>query len=250
MYMENYAAVLPAMIYLFPNKKFRTVITCEHGGNKVPLHLKGLFNGREQLLASHRGYDEGSLSIAKSLSRSLDAHFIYSDITRLLIDLNRSPHHPKLFSEITKKLDSKSKKSIRDRYYVPYRRDVELFISRSITRGFPVLHISVHSFTPFVNSIPRNADIGLLYDPSRHCEQALCLQWQQSLRKADPSIRVRRNYPYLGKTDGLVTFFRKKFSPDLYAGIELEMNQSRRGEHKKDAQILCNTLTSCMKPQP
>jgi hypothetical protein len=38
-------------------------------------------------------------------------------------------------------------------------------------------------------------------------------------------LRVRRNYPYLGTADGLVSFLRKEFSSELYIGIEIELNQ-------------------------
>jgi hypothetical protein len=40
-----------------------------------------------------------------------------------------------------------------------------------------------------------------------------------------PEMRVRRNYPYLGKTDGLTTYLRRQFPAEQYLGIELEVNQ-------------------------
>ncbi len=40
-----------------------------------------------------------------------------------------------------------------------------------------------------------------------------------------PELRVRRNYPYAGKGDGLVTHLRRRFAPGAYVGIELEINQ-------------------------
>jgi hypothetical protein len=41
----------------------------------------------------------------------------------------------------------------------------------------------------------------------------------------DQEMRVRRNYPYLGRADGMATFLRKHFPEDSYLGIELEFNQ-------------------------
>jgi hypothetical protein len=38
--------------------------------------------------------------------------------------------------------------------------------------------------------------------------------------------RVRRNYPYAGKGDGLTSHLRLPFPPRAYVGIELEVNQS------------------------
>jgi len=41
-----------------------------------------------------------------------------------------------------------------------------------------------------------------------------------------PELRVRRNYPYAGKGDGLTSHLRLHFPPRAYVGIELEVNQS------------------------
>jgi hypothetical protein len=37
-------------------------------------------------------------------------------------------------------------------------------------------------------------------------------------------LRVRRNYPYLGKADGFTTYLRRHFPVDRYAGVEFEVN--------------------------
>jgi hypothetical protein len=40
-----------------------------------------------------------------------------------------------------------------------------------------------------------------------------------------PAFRVRRNYPYLGGSDSLVTHLRRVHGERAYAGVELEVNQ-------------------------
>jgi predicted N-formylglutamate amidohydrolase len=57
-------------------------------------------------------------------------------------------------------------------------------------------------------------------------ERAFCDRWKSVLRATDPGLRVRRNHPYLGKSDGLVTHLREVFGPRDYVGIELEANQA------------------------
>jgi predicted N-formylglutamate amidohydrolase len=89
-----------------------------------------------------------------------------------------------------------------------------------------VLHLAVHSFTPVWAGQERNADIGLLYDPRRIQERRLCQRWQRLLGEVDSTLRVRRNYPYLGRADGLTTALRQEFAPTSYLGIELEVNQA------------------------
>ncbi|MFZ0489378.1 MAG: N-formylglutamate amidohydrolase, partial [Salegentibacter sp.] len=91
-------------------------------------------------------------------------------------------------------------------------------------KGEEVWHLSVHSFTPQLKGETRNADIGLLYDPSRKMEKKISADFKRLLQEEIPALKIRYNYPYLGKADGFTTYLRKKF-PKQYAGIELEVNQ-------------------------
>ena len=80
------------------------LITCEHGGKRIPLAFRDLFRGRQALLDSHRGYDPGALAMARQLARAFDAPLVFSTVSRLLIELNRSPGHKQQFSEATRAL--------------------------------------------------------------------------------------------------------------------------------------------------
>ena len=97
-----------------------------------------------------------------------------------------------------------------------------------MSRGRRVIHVSSHSFTPELDGKVRRADVGLLYDPGRHGEAELCARWKASLAAIAPELRVRRNYPYAGKGDGLTSYLRLRFPPGAYVGIELEVNQKHR----------------------
>jgi predicted N-formylglutamate amidohydrolase len=204
------------------------VVTCEHGGNRVPSEYRHLFHSRaaRAALGSHRGVDLGALPVARALARNLGAPLIYSTVTRLLVDLNRSTHHPSLFSSFSRPLDATARRRVIARYYEPHRGRVERAVGEPIARGQTVLHVAVHSFTPRAACDMRQTDIGLLYDPRRAGERELCARWKTRLERNGPQLRVRRNYPYLGKADGLTTHLRRRFSPARYLGIELEVNQS------------------------
>jgi predicted N-formylglutamate amidohydrolase len=76
------------------------IITCEHGGNRIPAPYRRLFREQRALLDSHRGYDPGSPVMAKALARAYRAPLVASTVSRLLIDLNRSISHPQLFSAL------------------------------------------------------------------------------------------------------------------------------------------------------
>lgn len=214
-------------------KTNRLLITCEHGGNRIPPRFRLYFHGHEELLRTHRGYDAGALTIARALAEALGAPLFVSTTSRLLIDLNRSIGHPRLYSEATRDTSAAIRRQILERYYLPYRTLVEANVAESVAAGARVIHISSHSFTPELNGEVRNADIGLLYDPARPDEAELSERWQALMKICAPGLKVRRNYPYTGKSDGFTAWLRRRFPAEAYIGIELEINQKHvfKGGH-------------------
>ena len=108
---------------------------------------------------------------------------------------------------------------------------MESFVAKTIagsqvqdTDAPRVIHLGIHSFTPILNNVVRNADVGILYDPARPWEAQVATSIIEEIQARAPELRIRRNYPYLGKSDGLTTSLRKKFGP-AYVGIEIEINQ-------------------------
>jgi predicted N-formylglutamate amidohydrolase len=201
------------------------IITCEHGGNRIPAPYRRLFRGQRALLDSHRGYDPGSLIMAEALASNWRAPLVASTTSRLLIDLNRSIGHPQLFSAATRGAPSETRAQIVDEHYRPYRVQVERLVRQAVARGHRVIHISSHTFTAELDGRVRGADVGLLYDPGRRGETEVCARWKESLAASAPKLRVRRNYPYAGKGDGLTSHLRLRFAQRDYIGIELEVNQ-------------------------
>ncbi|MGE5320448.1 MAG: N-formylglutamate amidohydrolase, partial [Hyphomicrobiaceae bacterium] len=201
------------------------LITCEHGGNRIPARYRHLFAGLEDLLASHRGYDPGALVMAEALAGALEAPLFVSTTSRLLIELNRSLGHPRLYSVATRSAPPSVRQEILERHYLPYRSAAETHIREAIARGMRVVHLSSHSFTPELDGRIRDADVGLLYDPARAGEVELCRRWQLQLRSLMRGWKIRRNYPYTGKSDGFTAYLRRCFPADAYVGIELEINQ-------------------------
>jgi len=204
----------------------RLLITCEHGGNRVPARYRHLFGGRQGLLETHRAYDVGGLVMAKEIAASFDAPLISASVTRLLVDLNRSVGHRDLHSDATRKASPDELRQILTEHYRPYRAQVEDFVGKAVGRDRRVVHVSSHSFTPRLHDEVRTADIGLLYDPTRPGEVEACARWKDALRHIAPALRVRRNYPYVGKNDGLTSHLRRRYPPSAYVGIELEINQA------------------------
>jgi predicted N-formylglutamate amidohydrolase len=201
----------------------RWLFSCEHGGRSVPDEFAHLFQDAEAVLESHQGWDAGALEVFNALAPVLGDASFPATTTRLLIDLNRSLHHPRVFSEFTRPLPPGVREHIVAHWWRPWRQAVEGTIAGWRDSGSPVRHFSVHSFTPVLSGQVRNADIGLLYDPSRPAERDFCIHWQARLEER--GWRVRRNYPYRGTADGHTTTLRPRFRQG-YAGIELEINQA------------------------
>ncbi|MCP4503967.1 MAG: hypothetical protein GY822_28920 [Deltaproteobacteria bacterium] len=240
------------------------VITCEHGSFAIPSAFRALFDDVggnahevERIVQSHEGWDLGAQNLARRIFAALKSRTVESSIescdidkgtkeskenwiglesvtlheshaTRLLVELNRSPRHARLFSRYTIDADDDVKKCILDEHWHPYRDRVIADIQAGLELG-DVLHLSIHSFTPVFDDVERNAAIGLLYDPSRR-DKEIAHQWRKHLRGQLPGYRVRCNYPYTGVQDGFQPWLRKEFSAasksGAYAAIELEVNNA------------------------
>jgi predicted N-formylglutamate amidohydrolase len=191
----------------------------------VPAEYAALFAGAEAVLDSHRGLDYGARDVAVAFGKHLGVEPAIATTSRLVVDLNRSLGHRTLFSEYMRPLTREQRAAALEKHYRPYRADVETRVARATAAGALVLHVSAHSFTPELHGEVRNCDVGLLYDPRRRYERALMDAWHDALRARAPELRVRRNYPYLGVADSLVTYLRRRHGERSYAGVELEVNQ-------------------------
>jgi predicted N-formylglutamate amidohydrolase len=205
-----------------PSPEQRLLLTCEHGGRRVPARHRALFAGAERTLASHRGWDAGALDVARRLARAWRAPLLPATTTRLLVDLNRSPHNPAVFSERTRSLPRAQREALLAQVHRPHWARVRAELARG--RG-AVLHLAIHSFTPVLRGARRDFGIGILYDPARPRERSLARAWQRRLRAALPGIGVRRNAPYRGDSDGLTSALRVELPASRYLGFEIELNQ-------------------------
>ena len=213
------------------------MITCEHASNALPDFVLRAFrdsNGiPDDVLASHRGYDIGAYKIFSILVKRLKPDFhSASKFSRLVVDMNRSSTSKSFYSEYTSSLPNTVKARMLS-LWEKYREKIESFVAgkipekqRKAAKEAPlkVIHLGIHSFTPVLNGVERDADVGILYDPSRPSEAQIAENLIKSIKERAPWLKIRKNYPYLGKSDGLTTTLRQKFGPS-YAGIEIEINQ-------------------------
>lgn len=203
------------------------VLSCEHAGNSVP---PGVDLGVDAaVLRAHVAWDEGAIEVAAALADQTGAPLYQGRWTRLLVDLNRHIDPQAVVPEVAfgvpvpgnRGLDPAERAARIARWHRPHRDAVEA----AVGRRDPCLHLSVHSFTPAIDPVGRDFDVGLLYDPARPAERAWASRLQQRLEAA--GLDCRHNAPYQGTGDGLTTWLRLQFDDRRYAGIEVELCQGR-----------------------
>lgn len=233
------------------------VVSCEHAGNDVPPEFAALFvhtGARTPTLDTHRGIDIGALGVADRLASRLGPRLasplLATTVTRLLVDCNRSPDAPGVFSEFTRDLPAAARADLLSRYHAPQREAVRRAVVAEIERGRRVLHIGVHSFTDVLDGDVRDVDLALLFDPASPSEAAVCDAWMHALRGFAPrGTRLAFNKPYLGTDDGLTTTLRAELGPTHYAGVEIEARQgtlaSPATQHATADLLAESLLTAC-----
>jgi predicted N-formylglutamate amidohydrolase len=116
---------------------------------------------------------------------------------------------------------------------------------RRALKSHAVVHLGVHTFTPIWNGHPRTVDIGVLFDPHRAFETGVAGALVDALRSMLPRLRVHRNRPSRGWTDGLTTTLRGVFPASRYAGVELEVSQELAG--RKDWGAFQRTIAAAVR---
>ena len=206
------------------------LISCEHASNRVPSELRGLGLSKRHL-EDHIAWDRGAAIMAKAIAARLGAPCHLGRWSRLVIDLNRSPDHPKLVAPVSfevkipgnQEADAVEISRRQRRWWKPYRERATADVSRLIARHGRCLQLSIHSFTPVVDGVTRRADIGLLYDPAHAGERAFAKRLRAAL--APSGLGIYMNEPYRGTSDGFTTSLRARHPHARYAALEVETNQ-------------------------
>jgi predicted N-formylglutamate amidohydrolase len=221
------------------------IVTCEHATAAVPTGFEQLFESDPRVLHTHRAYDPGAAATAIELARRLGCPFpAMGTCSRLLIDLNRSLRNPRVFSEFSP-APGDGRRDLLIESYHQYRDPIAKALAVLLDRGFSAIHFSVHTFTPWLAGQQRRADIGLLFDPTRARERAICEAIRRRMHATHPGYRVRFNYPYRGSSDGLTRSLREQMG-ESYAGIELELNHAAYMQDHRDWTLLSDALVSAI----
>lgn len=211
----------------------QVLVTCEHASNRLPAG----FDLSAELLDLHIAWDPGALPVARYMANRFGAELWQGEYSRLVVDLNRTVGNRVLMRQVSdghaipfNRGLSPSDRDVRiDRYYRPYRDGVIESADALIAAHGRCVHICVHTFTPALAGNERPNDIGLLHDPQWGLERAVCAELRGHLDRATDYL-TWFNRPYSGTADGILPAMRRRYEPEQFVGIELEINQKHAGD--------------------
>ena len=176
------------------------LLVCDHAGNRVPRSLRRL-GLPDSELSRHIGWDIGVLGLSQSLAGRLDATLIHQRYSRLIIDCNRPPGSPTsipLSSDGTwipgnTNLSDQDRCLRIDEIFAPYHAAIAATLDQRMAAGRETVLISMHSFTPRLESSPgvRPWHVGMLFNHDRRFALALV----EALRQ-EGDLEVGVNEPY------------------------------------------------------
>lgn len=153
----------------------------------MPAYVNNLGLTEIDLAACKDQYDPGALDLAKELSAKFRASLLWSDLSRLVIDVNRHFDAPgknlnSFHSSLLKKellverdgkdvlipipynqtLGEKEERELYDTVCVPYQKEMLRIVDELRKHHDHVYVISVHSFFPMYNGNVRTVDIDVM----------------------------------------------------------------------------------------
>jgi predicted N-formylglutamate amidohydrolase len=175
------------------------VLTCEHAGRVIPRCLGDLGIDAAEM-DRHIAYDIGAESLARAMSKLLDAPLFLQRYSRLVVDCNRPFEADDCFPEISdgtsipanRQLSEAARQQRFFEIHQPFHRAVGNFLDERRDAGKPAVVISVHSFTPRMAGVDRPWLIGLLSNRDRSFAE----KFMTAFVATNPDICIAHNQPY------------------------------------------------------
>lgn len=171
------------------------VAICDHASNRVPEDIE--LGISAETLDKHVAYDIGAGGVCERLARRHGIAALLSDISRLVIDMHREEENENLIPVNTDGIlvpgnIGANREARLDAFHRPYHKEME----RWLDEVEPGLILSIHSFTPTMESDPeaeRPWEVGLLYNEDERAAQHAIRLF------GELGVTVGDNEPYSGK---------------------------------------------------
>jgi predicted N-formylglutamate amidohydrolase len=147
------------------------LLICDHASCRFPQALGDM--GLDPFARRcHLAIDIGAGKLTEMLARSLGVTAVIAQYSRLVVDCNRQLMDPGAFLEYgdgilvpgNRNLGQADKDMRAESIYWPYHRAIDGQIDRLRAVGPKPAFISIHSFTPVLNGISREVQMGVLWD--------------------------------------------------------------------------------------
>jgi len=198
------------------------LVVCDHASNHVPDEIE--LGIDRQLLTQHIAYDIGVTGVATFLVELSGCAAFLATNSRLVVDLNRNPEDASAIPVVSdgidipgNHLDAVARKARLQRYFHPYHDRLENLLHHQR----PALILSVHSFTPRLESDPhghRPWEIGVLYN---EYEAAASLAID---RLEGEGLIVGDQLPYSGKLLNATMNRHAEVNEIPYVGVEIRQD--------------------------
>jgi predicted N-formylglutamate amidohydrolase len=233
-----------AWTYISGRQETGVLIVADHASNHVPPDID--LDIEPELLTKHIAADLGVAALSSALNARLGIPAILGGVSRLVIDLNREEDAPHIIPStsdgysIPGNAISDDARNVRfDRFWKSYHDEV----ARLITNTRPVLLVSLHSFTPQLETAPsseRPWQVGILYnDDDRAARIALPLL-------ASAGVNVGDQLPYSGKLLNATMNLHGERNGIAYLGVEMRQDLIANAEGVAHwAGVLGAVITAC-----
>jgi len=194
---DGLAGAGPAVEIVGQHSQGRFVLACEHASNLVPDSIQ--LGVDASVLDSHAAWDPGAVMVARRLAERLDATLVAARFSRLVCDCNRPPDADDFCTVRTEihaipgnaGLTQAERAARSAALYTPFHDCLAGQIERRLDAGIRPILVTIHSFTPIWNGVPRAVELGLLHDRDPLLVDALLPHVM-----AFTGLRAARNQPY------------------------------------------------------
>ena len=162
----------PSPFYVVnPLSEAPVLLICDHASCRFPQALGDM--GLDPFARRcHLAIDIGAGKLTEKIAKSLGFTAVIAQYSRLVIACNRQLMDPGAFLEYgdgivvpgNRNLTQADKDARADAIYWPYHNAIEDQITRLRAVGPAPAFISIHSFTPVLNGVARDVQMGVLWD--------------------------------------------------------------------------------------
>ncbi len=198
------------------------LLIADHASNHVPSDID--LGIPDTLLGLHVAVDLGVAALAAALNARIGMAAILGGVSRLVVDLNREEDAANIVPESSdghairgNQLDASGRAARIDRFWRPYHAQVAALIAARRPR----LLVSLHSFTPQLESDPAQArpwEVGVLYN---HDDRAARIAIPML---AEAGVLVGDQQPYSGKQLNATMNRHGEDNGIAYLGIEMRQD--------------------------